>query len=145
MHPYPHHYAASATGQPDGLITAATEGVALLHSAPPPQFDGPEGQWSPETLLMAALADCFVLTFRAVARGSKFQWISLHCTVEGTLERVAGGSQFTRYVTRATLSLPAGSDQARAAVLLEKAEHSCLIANSLKGERELQLHLNVAG
>jgi len=144
MHPYPHHYTASATGQPDGLITAATEGVALIHCASPPQFDGPEGQWSPETMLMAALADCFVLTFRAVARGSKFSWSSLHCTVEGTLERVEGGSQFTRYLTRAVLSLPAGSDETRATILLEKAEHSCLIANSVKGLRELHVAFKAA-
>jgi organic hydroperoxide reductase OsmC/OhrA len=31
------------------------------------QLGGPGGQWSPETLLVAAAAECFILTFRAVA------------------------------------------------------------------------------
>jgi hypothetical protein len=35
----------------------------------PREFDGRGNQWSPESLLAAALADCFVLSFRAVAVG----------------------------------------------------------------------------
>ena len=41
------------------------------------------------TLLIAAVADCFILTFRAVARASRFEWISLGCTVDGVLDRAA--------------------------------------------------------
>jgi organic hydroperoxide reductase OsmC/OhrA len=89
-------------------------------------------------MLCAALADCFVLTFRAIARASKLDWIDLDCNVEGTLERSGGVSRFTRYVTRASLRVPAGTDAARAKLLLEKAEHGCLVANSVNGTRELQ-------
>ena len=93
--------------------------------------------WSPETLLCAAVADCFILTFRAVARASKFEWTGLSCAVEGKLERADGPTRFTGFVTRATLHVPAGTDEAKAKLLLEKAEHSCLITNSLNGTREL--------
>ena len=47
------------------------------------------------------------------------------------------GARFTRFVTRATLRVPAGSDAAKARLLMDKAEHGCLIANSLNGSREL--------
>lgn len=137
MHPYPHLYKAGASGGPTELLTVTSPGLADLPSAPPPQFDGPGGVWSPETLLCAAVADCFVLTFRAVARASKFEWLSVDCQVEGTLERVEGGARFTRFVTQATLRVPPGSDAARARTLMEKAEHGCLIANSLTAQREL--------
>ena len=93
--------------------------------------------WSPESLLCAAVADCFILTFRAVSRAAKFDWLTLQCRVEGTLERVDGQSRFTRFATHATLSVPAGADAAKARALLERAEHGCLIANSLRGTRTL--------
>jgi organic hydroperoxide reductase OsmC/OhrA len=137
MHPYPHFYKAGTTGGPTGMLTVTSPGLVDLPSAPPPEFDGPGGVWSPETMLCAAVADCFVLTFRAVARASNFEWLSLECSVEGTLERVEGVSQFTRYVTNATLHVPPGADAGRAQKLMEKAEHGCLVANSLTGKREL--------
>ena len=80
------------------------------------------------------MADCFILTFRAIARASKFDWSDLSCRVEGILERVEGVSQFTRYTTYATLTIPAAGDAESALTLLENAEHGCLVAKSLKGE-----------
>jgi len=138
MHPYPHTYSVTAAAAATGLVSVASADVAALSSAPPPQFDGPGGYWSPETLLCAALADCFVLTFRAIARASKLEWIALDCAVDGVLERIDGTSRFTRFVTRASLRVPAGVDRARAQQLLEKAEHGCLIANSVTGVREIR-------
>jgi organic hydroperoxide reductase OsmC/OhrA len=83
------------------------------------------------------VANCFLLTFRAIARASKFEWQQLDCRVEGTLERVDGSSRFTRFVSHVTLHVPAGADADRAKLLLEKAEHGCLISNSLSAKREL--------
>jgi organic hydroperoxide reductase OsmC/OhrA len=137
MHPFPHVYQATAAGAPTDLVQVASPGLPTLQTAPPPQFDGPEGVWSPETLLCAAVANCFLLTFRAIARASKFEWQQLDCRVEGTLERVDGSSRFTRFVSHVTLHVPAGADADRAKLLLEKAEHGCLISNSLSAKREL--------
>jgi organic hydroperoxide reductase OsmC/OhrA len=89
-------------------------------------------------MLCAALADCFVLTFRAIARASKFEWTGVDCSVEGTLERTSGVTRFTRYVTRVSLRVPAGTDTTKARQLLEKAEHDCLVSNSVNGARELK-------
>jgi len=137
MHPYPHVYVATAAGHPAGVVFTGSPTLADLPTAPPPEFDGPGGMWSPETLFIAALADCFVLTFRGVTRAAKFEWAALQCRVEGTLEKADGVTQFTRYATHATLTLAAGADRAKAQQLLERAEHLCLIANSLKGARTL--------
>lgn len=137
MHPYPHIYSASTSGSATAPVTVSSPGLADLPSAPPPEFDGPGGFWSPETLLCAAVADCFVLTFRAIARASRFDWLSLACRVDGTLERVDGVPKFTRYVTTATLSVAPGADGSKARILLTKAEHGCLVSNSLTGKREL--------
>lgn len=143
MHPYPHTYIAAASGSSEGLLAVSSPQLATLPSAAPPEFDGPGGVWSPETLLCASLADCFVLTFRAVSRAARLQWLQLDCRVEGVLERVGSNSKFTRFTTRAHLTVPEGSDIGKARALLERAEHGCLIANSLSGERTLQAEVEL--
>jgi peroxiredoxin-like protein len=141
MQAYPHLYTVSASGNPNGSVAVASGGVPTLATAPPREFDGPGDQWSPEGLLCAAVADCFILTFRAVARASKLEWLNLECAVEGTLDRAEGITQFTRFATRAVLRVPTGTDRERARLLLEKAEHTCLISNSLRGARTLETQI----
>jgi len=141
MHPYPHRYLATAAGEPTGSVAVDSAELPKLETAPPPEFDGPRGLWSPETLLCAAVADCFILTFRGVSRAAKFQWLHLECRVEGVLERIERQSQFTRFTTHATLVVPEGSDAAKARTLLEQAEHGCLVANSLRGERSIEARI----
>ncbi len=145
MHPYPHFYTATASGFPEGTVALNSPRLPEIASAPPPEFDGPGDVWSPETLLCAALADCFVLSFRAVARASKLEWSDVACRVEGVLERVDGVTQFTRYTTFADLKVPSSSDAEKARKLLEKAEHVCLVSNSLRGERKLVAEVTVTG
>jgi|SRR5580700_445389 organic hydroperoxide reductase OsmC/OhrA len=137
MHPYPHTYVASAAAQNVGLVAVASPQLPTLETAPPPQFDGPGGVWSPETLLCASVADCFILTFRAVSRAAHLEWQRLECRVEGVLDRVERIPQFTRFTTFATLTVPPRTDTAKARELLERAERSCLVANSLRGLRAL--------
>jgi organic hydroperoxide reductase OsmC/OhrA len=145
MHPYPHVYTATASGLPEGTVALNSPRLPEIASAPPPEFDGPGDVWSPETLLCAALADCFVLSFRAVARASKLEWRDVACRVEGVLERVDGVTQFTRYTTYASLKVPLTSDADKARKLLEKAEHVCLVSNSMRGERKLVAEVTIAG
>lgn len=144
MQPYPHRYTVTAAAEPTGRVTVSSCGLPSLETFPPPEFGGPGGSWSPETLLCAAVVDCFILTFRAVARLARFEWRQLECRVEGVLERVASNTQFTRYTTIARLEIPPGADPAKARRLLEQAEHGCLIANSLQGTRALEAEIVTA-
>jgi len=137
MHPFPHQYTVQAAAEPEGEVRVAAAGLPTLATAPPAEFDGPGDRWSPETLLCAALADCFVLSFRAVARASKFEWSALECSVRGKLDRVDNRTQFTEIDVDATLRVPPGTDPERATRLLEKSEHVCLISNSLVAKRRL--------
>lgn len=138
MQDLPHHYRVTAAAQSEGDVILAGERLGTIASAPPAEFGGPGDKWSPETLLVAALADCFILTFRAIARASKLSWNSLHCEVKGDLERQDGVTRFTRFDVRATLAIPPEVNEERAHRLLEKAERSCLITNSLSGATHLE-------
>jgi organic hydroperoxide reductase OsmC/OhrA len=143
MHPFPHHYRVSADGSPAGMVTVSAPGIAVLESAPPVEFDGPGDCWSPETLLVGAIADCYVQSFKAVATASKFAWSALSCSVQGKLDRIERTSLFTHFEITARLTLPAGADQARAQQLLEKSKQICLISNSVKGEIHLATEIVV--
>ena len=123
---------------PEGEVRLGADGLPDLASMPPPEFDGPGGYWSPETLLVAAVADCFTLSFRSIARASRLEWRELTAEVNGVLERSDGVARFTRFDTHAELVVPAGTDPARARSLLEKAEKICLISNSLSAVRHLE-------
>jgi organic hydroperoxide reductase OsmC/OhrA len=137
MQPLPHHYLIRASLRTDGGASISADGLPAMESAPPAEFGGPGNRWSPEALLTAAVADCFVLNFGVIAAASKFSWVALEAQTKGTLERVDGKLKFTRFDTDAKLTLPAGANSERAGVLLEKAEASCPIANSLNCERHL--------
>lgn len=138
MHPYPHFYWTETHGGPTGDVALSATGLPTLATAPPAEFDGPGDRWSPETLLIGAVADCFLLSFRGVARAARLEWTSVDCRVEGKLDRVDGRTRFTEIVVKATLHAPAGTDVERAGQLLEKAEHVCLISNSLNAERRVE-------
>ena len=138
MKAYPHIYRVSALGSAAGTVPVSSAGLPDITTAPPPEFDGPGGVWSPETLLVASIANCFILTFRGVARAAHFDWEKLEAHVDGALDRVSGVTQFISYTTRATLTVKPATDHAKARELLERAEKVCLVANSLRGERLIE-------
>ncbi|MDY6949448.1 MAG: OsmC family protein [Pseudomonadota bacterium] len=141
MKSLPHVYSVAAAGSAGGSIAITAAGLPPVACAPPPEFGGPGDQWSPEALLAAAVASCFILTFRAIARSSRLEWTRLECHAEGTLDRVDGVLQFTRFTTRATLTVPEGTSSVLCERALTKAEEGCLVANSLRCQRELQMEL----
>ena len=145
MHDFPHHYEVTASAGSESYVCLQSEGIEDLESAGPAQFGGPGDRWSPEALLAASVADCFVLSFRAIARASRFDWTSIRCDVLGVLDRVDKVTQFTRFREDVVLEVPEGSNEDKAIRLLHKAEHNCLITNSLTAEVELSARVVVSG
>jgi len=143
VQPYPHTYEANASAEPTGLVAVTSGQLETLGTAPPAEFGGPGDRWSPETLLVASAANCFALTLRALARRAKLHWLRLDCRVEGMLDRVDGVVRFSRFLTRATLLVPKGTDETDARRLLEQTERGCLILNSLRAERHLEAEISM--
>ena len=143
MQGFPHSYLASASGGTEGSVVVSGEGLPDLDTQAPPQFGGPEGVWSPETMLSAAVANCFILSFRAIARASKFEWTALECDVEGVLDRPERTTFFTAFNIHAVLNLPTDAKVELAQRLLEKAEQICLVTASLKSEIVLTTEVQI--
>ncbi len=144
MQALPHIYKVTGAAKAEGNVSLSAENLPDIVSAPPVEFGGPGDLWSPESLLVAAVADCFVLTFRAIAGPSKLEWSDLQCTAEGTLDRQDRVTCFTAITVQAKLTVPAEVDPAKAQRVLEKAEASCLITSSLSAECHLEATVVVA-
>ena len=141
MQDYPHRYKAAAQGAAEGVIDTGSPGLESIPTMPPPEFDGPGDKWSPETLLVGAVANCYILTFRAVAKASNFEWNSLTVEVDGILDRIERQTQFLEFYIDVTLNLPSGTDAKKAHRLCERSEQACLITNSLTGKKILNVAL----
>ena len=102
-----------------------------IHFAAPPQFGGLEGRWSPEDLLLCAVASCFTTTFRALAEYSKFEYTDLEVEVSGTVRKAESGYAFEKITLRPTLKLAREEEHPRADRLLDKAKRLCLISRAL--------------
>ena len=134
----PHHYSIKVNGTPTGDLIASADHLPHLEISPPLEFGGPGDKWSPEDLLMAAVANCLVLSFRIIAEKSKLEWISIECISEGELNLVGGKMLFTKINSRVMLVILSEDDRAKAEKLLYRAEETCLISNSLSAELILE-------
>ena len=141
MQGLPHDYTVNASSSQSSNLTMKIDNTPDMEIAPPANFGGPGTIHSPEDLQTAAVASCFILSFKAIARASKLEWENLEVEVVGTLDTVDRAMQFTKFDTLATLTLPADASRDKATRLLEKAEHSCLVTNSMKSEVHLEIAL----
>jgi organic hydroperoxide reductase OsmC/OhrA len=141
MSALPHQYAATATASANSTVTTKVANMPDLEVAPPENFGGPGNIYSPEDLQAAAVASCFILSFKAIATASRLEWEAIEVTANGTLAKVDRTVEFSEFTTAVTLTLPAGSSREKATRLLEKAEQTCFITNSLSAEKHLKIEL----
>ena len=114
-----------------------------IHFTAPPEFGGMEGRWTPESLLLCAIAGCFTTPFRAIAEYSKFEYADLEVQVEGAIKKVESGYAFTEITIRPNLSIGNETEQARGLRLLQKAKGLCLVARALSVEQIFEPHIQV--
>ncbi len=140
---YSYKAAAHWTNHKRGIV----EGEAIprtINFAAPPEFGGEPGLWTPEHLLLAAAATCYVATLRAVAEASKVEFEGVEVPVEGKIEKLEGGFKFTRITLRPLVTIHDEKDRERIGRVLEKAEHLCLVSRSLDCSMVLEPTILVA-
>ncbi len=142
MQPLPHFYGVKANCEYASNLTISADNLSDICVAPPIGFDGPGDIWSPEDLFISSLASCTILSFRAVAKASHFDWISIECISKGELARIDGETRFTKIHTLINLLLPYGGDKTKANKLVSKADSTCLISNSLIAETTMSAEIS---
>ena len=109
-----------------------------IHFSAPPAFGGMDGRWTPEDLLLCALASCYTTTFRSVAESSKFAYTDLQVEVEGFVTRAEVGYHFSEIGIRVNLMIAHEEDQEKALKLLHKAHGLCLVTRALSVEQKFE-------
>jgi organic hydroperoxide reductase OsmC/OhrA len=103
-----------------------------LQLATPPEFRGGlAGYWSPEELLVTAVASCFVLTLAAVAERREAPLLDATVTGTGHMSRRDDGRLgFTVIEVDALLeTVPGGEEAVRSAAAI--TQERCLVAQAL--------------
>lgn len=145
MDPLPHTYRTAIETEPEATdVIVRSAGLPDLSTNAPSEYGGPGDRWSPETLLMAAVADCYVLSFRAIARASELTWSNLGCEVTGTLDKDGKVVRFVAVSIRARASV-APNDRSRAERILQKAKETCLVTNSLSASIDFAGEVTTTG
>lgn len=141
---FPHFYSARAEVTANREVVVSSGGAPSLVTAPPPEFGGPGNHWSPETLAVAAIADCLSLTFKAVARSLSFAYARFSCDVQGQLDRQNHVTSFTNFRVNVYLAVPPESSVEEARRLIDMARWHCLITNSLKASVHFDTVISLA-
>ena len=130
--------------------TAGRTGIAKTDSAPnalhftaPSEFGGLEGRWTPEDLLLAAIASCYTTTFRALADYSKFTYSDLEVEVSGRVQKVESGYAFNNLCTRPILTIMTEDEKSRGLLLLQKTQDLCLVSRALVTPNSLEAQVKI--
>jgi organic hydroperoxide reductase OsmC/OhrA len=129
---FPHTYAISLTARnaQTGAGVLRSGAAPAMDVGPPPQFDGRDDWWSPEQLLLGAVASCKMTTFLAIARNKKVPVQGLRCEASGVLDKTREGLRFTRIEVRLWVATP----QARCDAvdrIVEATRKHCIVSNAL--------------
>ena len=117
----------SSPGGPRAGPTKSASAANSIHFTVPLQFGGLEGRWTPEDLLLCAIASCFTTTFRVLAENSKWEYTDLQVEAAGTVDKADSGYSFSHIILRPHLNVLAEPDCARGLALLRKAGSLCLV------------------
>lgn len=129
-------------GQRSGVMDGP--GLPDLEVSAPPEFSGEAGKWTPEHLLLGAVASCLMTTYLAIAALMKLEVHGWRSQASALLEKVPGeGYRFTRITLKPEVQV-AEADLEKATKAMEKAERNCFISHSLKAAVEVEPRFVVA-
>jgi organic hydroperoxide reductase OsmC/OhrA len=119
--------------------TSGRTGLAKCESAPnaihfseAEEMGGLPGRWTPEQLLLCALAGSFTTTFHDVARAQKFEYTDLEVEIDGSVQRTrTAGCNLTEILIRPRLTVPSEEQREAGLALLRKTKSLCIIGRAI--------------
>lgn len=115
-------------GRDHDLIAA---GKPVIQASADPAFRGQPERWNPEELMVAALADCHMLTYLALCARERIVVTAYEDVTTGTMAELAGGGRFTEVTLAPVVTITDPEKVDRALELHHDANKQCFIANSV--------------
>jgi len=110
-----------------------------IHFSEAAELGGLQGRWTPEQLLLCALAGCFTTTFHDVARAAKFEYTDLEVEMEGSVHRSRStGCNFTEILIRPRLTVPSEGQREAGLGLLRRTKQLCMISRAITVPQTLE-------
>ncbi|GAA3751322.1 organic hydroperoxide reductase OsmC/OhrA [Spinactinospora alkalitolerans] len=107
-------------------------GKPVLQGSADPSFRGDAERWNPEELLVAALSQCHMLSYLAVAVAAKVDVVGYEDAATATMVTNPDGSgQFTEVTLHPVVTVAEPAMLEAAEALHEKANSVCFIARSV--------------
>jgi len=120
------------SGDKFGIVSSPS--LKSMSVSAPPEFGGPDGEWSPEHLFLSSITSCFMSTYLVFVDKMKIEHTGFECTATGQVELVDGKYKFTFIHLYPKAFVSNNADIEKARVALAKAKKYCLISNSINAE-----------
>jgi organic hydroperoxide reductase OsmC/OhrA len=138
--------AAEYTYRASAWWTSGRTGLAKCESSPntihfseAAELGGLEGRWTPEQLLLCALAASFTTTFADIARGLKFDYTDLEVETEGSVRRNrTAGCNFNEILIRPRLTVNSEEQREAGLNLLRRTKSVCMISRAITVPQTLE-------
>jgi organic hydroperoxide reductase OsmC/OhrA len=136
------HYQVTASALPQRRVRLTSDGKAPLEAATPPEFrGGTPGMWTPEDLLVAAVASCYAVTLESIAEHREVPLSQVEVRGAGHVTRRAEGRiGFVVIELAVDVTVAAGFEE-QAERAAHSAKQACLIAHALEIPIELELQV----
>jgi organic hydroperoxide reductase OsmC/OhrA len=120
--------------------------VPVLLGSADPFFHGDRSRWNPELLLLAALAQCHMLSYLSLCAVKGVTVTAYSDRAEATMRQTPdGGGHFTEAVLHPVVEVADEESARLAAELHEQAHRLCFIANSVNFPVRHEASVAVAG
>lgn len=135
-------FRVAALPRRQGTVRVVTGDKPPLDIATPVEFHhGLPGYWSPEDMLVGAVASCYVLTLKALAQRRALPFEELEVSAAGHVTRRADG-RFGFVLIELNVSLETDVEHAEAiAEVARAAERQCIVGRTLEVPVELELDI----
>ena len=120
------------SGDKTGIVSSHS--LKSFSVSTPPEFGGPDGEWSPEHLFLSSITSCFMSTYLVFVNKMKIDNTGFECTATGQVEIVDGKYKFTYIHVYPKAFVGNDADVEKAKLAMEKAKKYCLISNSVNAE-----------
>jgi lipoyl-dependent peroxiredoxin len=133
------------TARGSGVVTASSSGAFALPTTTASRVGAPEGKTSPEELLAAAHASCFVTSLGSeLARaGTPPERLHVHCTI--TMDQVESGDHRIVSSAISARGVAPGCDQPGFAQAAEAADAGCPFSALIRASATVSVDANLGG
>lgn len=134
-------YEVSVNWETEKIGKVGAAGKSNFQVATPPEFGGPENQWTPEDLLAASVASCVMTSTLFFTKRSKIEMESYQSQAVAVMEKTPAGLAITSVRVLVSVRLKDSSQSEAMQKAVEMAEKNCPISASLNCSVKIELSI----